>query len=112
MNNRPEYIKCIQHTSADLSKTSWCGEALTPSDWTFQNIDHAVYSIQDGSRLIPCVHCLKNISEVFEKIPSLVMKIMTEGELSCEGCKFNCQTWDDAHPCATCCEFDNFEKKV
>ena len=64
---RPEYIRCIQHTHADLPKTSWCGEQLSGLQsqyWAFQNIDHAVYSVQQGSRLIPCPDCLKKIYEV------------------------------------------------
>ena len=65
MNNRPEYIKCIQHTHADLLKTSWCGEQLSGLHyWAFQNIDHAVYSVQQGSRQVPCPDCLKKIYEV------------------------------------------------
>ena len=70
IENRPEYIRCIQHTHADLSKTSWCGEELSGLQsqyWAFQNIDQAVYSVQEGSRLIPCPDCLKKIYEVLEK---------------------------------------------
>ena len=26
--SRPDYIKCIKHTHADLPNTSWCGEKL------------------------------------------------------------------------------------
>jgi len=51
---RPEYIKCIQHTHVDLPETSWCGEKLFSFDWAFQDIDDAVYSVQQGSRQVPC----------------------------------------------------------
>ena len=64
---RPEYIRCILHTHADLPKTSWCGEQLSGLQsqyWAFQNIDHAVYSVQQGSRQVPCPDCLKKIYEV------------------------------------------------
>ena len=61
---RPEYIRCILHTHADLPKTSWCGEKLSSFDWAFQNIDDAVYSVQRGSLSIPCPDCLKKIYEV------------------------------------------------
>ena len=64
--NRPDYIKCIQHTSVELSKTSWCGEKLTSSDWVFQDIDHAVYSVQSGSRMVPCPDCLEKIYGVLK----------------------------------------------
>ena len=64
--NRPEYIRCSQHTNTPLhtQKTSWCGEKLS-IDWVFKNIDHAVYSVQQGgSRNVPCPDCLKKIYEV------------------------------------------------
>ena len=65
---RPEYIRCIQHTNTPLhtQKTSWCGEKLS-IDWVFKNIDHAVYSVQQGSRQVPCPDCLKKIYEVLGK---------------------------------------------
>lgn len=65
---RPEYIKCIQHTNTPLhtQKTSWCGEKLSSFDWVFQNIDHAVYSVQNGSRQVPCPDCLKKIYEILK----------------------------------------------
>jgi hypothetical protein len=63
---RPEYVKCIQHTRSDLQKTSWCGKKLSSFDWVFQDIDHAVYSVQYGSRQVPCPDCLKKIYEVLE----------------------------------------------
>jgi hypothetical protein len=65
---RPEYIKCIQHTHVDLPKTSWCGEKLFSFDWAFQDIDHAVYSVQQGSRQVPCPDCLKKIYEVLNEV--------------------------------------------
>ena len=67
--NRPEYIRCIQHTNTPLHipKTSWCGEKLYCFDWVFQDIGHAVYSVQNGSRQVPCPDCLKKIYEVLEE---------------------------------------------
>jgi hypothetical protein len=64
--NRPEYIRCIQHTHADLPTTSWCGEKYSSFDWVFQDIDHAVYSVLNGSRQVPCPDCLKKIYEVLK----------------------------------------------
>lgn len=29
--------------------------------------------------------------------------------LSCETCKFNCDDWDDNHPCANCAGFEFWE---
>jgi len=65
---RPEYIKCIQHTHVDLPETSWCGKKLSSFDWVFQDIDDAVYSVQQGSRQVPCSDCLKKIYEVFKEV--------------------------------------------
>ena len=28
MTERPDYIRCIQHTHADRKKTSWCSKTL------------------------------------------------------------------------------------
>lgn len=64
--SRPEYIRCIQHTHADLLKTSWCGEKLSSFDWVFQDIDHAIYSVQSGSRQVPCPDCLNKIYEILK----------------------------------------------
>lgn len=66
MLERPEYIKCIQHTHAELQKTSWCGRKLYSFDWAFQDIDHAVYSVQSGSCQIPCPECLDKIYGVLK----------------------------------------------
>jgi hypothetical protein len=64
--SRPDYIKCIQHNHPDLPKTSWCGEKLSSFDWAFQDIDHAVYSVQFGSWQVPCPDCLNKIYEVLK----------------------------------------------
>ena len=64
--SRLDYIKCIKHTHADLPNTSWCGEKLSSFDWVFQDIDHAVYSVQFGSRNIPCPDCLNKIYGVLK----------------------------------------------
>lgn len=64
--SRPDYIKCIKHSHADLEKTSWCGKPLSPFDWVFQSIDHAVYSIQNEDRLIPCPKCLEKITIILK----------------------------------------------
>lgn len=56
--DRPEYIRCIQHTHAARKGTSWCGRPLASFDWSFVDIDHAVYSTQSGSRLLACKECV------------------------------------------------------
>jgi hypothetical protein len=65
---RPDYITCIQHTRADRQKTSWCRQRLSSFDWCFQSIDHAAYSEENQSRLVPCPECLSVIKSVlFDK---------------------------------------------
>jgi len=63
---RPEYIRCIQHTHTDKLKTSWCGEQLSSFDLLFQDIDHATYSVMNGSRLIPCPECVNSIFKLLK----------------------------------------------
>lgn len=59
--NRPEWIRCIQHTHIDDQNTSWCGKRLSNFDLPFQDIDHATYSVKNGSRLVPCPECVDTI---------------------------------------------------
>ena len=68
MTERPDYIRCIQHTHANRKKTSWCGKTLYSFDWVFQDIDHATYSIMNQSRQVPCPECITAIREVFNGI--------------------------------------------
>lgn len=63
---RPEYIKCIQHTHVDKLKTSWCGEQLFNFDWSFQDIDHAAYSVMSGGRLVPCPECVNSVFKLLK----------------------------------------------
>ena len=65
--NRPEYIRCIQHTHADKQKTSWCGERLSNFDWCFQDIDHATYTVMNEGRQVPCPDCVNVIMETLTK---------------------------------------------
>jgi hypothetical protein len=58
-----EYQHHIRHTHADLETSSWCGQQLSRSDWTFQNIDHAIYAIQQGTLQQPCPECLAAITK-------------------------------------------------
>lgn len=64
MQNHLEYIKCIRHTHEERKNTSWCGKAVYTFDWTFVDIDHATYSIMNGSRNVPCPDCIKVINQI------------------------------------------------
>ena len=66
MTERPEYIRCIQHTHAEKQKTSWCGKQLFSYDWVFQDIDHATYTMMNGGRLVPCPDCVNAIINVLK----------------------------------------------
>jgi hypothetical protein len=69
MGDRPEWIRCIKHTHADRLKESWCGRTLYSFDWAFQDIDHAVYSIQSEARQVPCPACLEAIRVIMDTDP-------------------------------------------
>ena len=58
-----DYQHHIRHTHADLETSSWCGQQLNRTDWTFQNIDHAIYAIQQGTLQQPCTECLAAITK-------------------------------------------------
>ena len=68
-NQRPAYVKCIQHTHAEKLKTSWCGNKLYYFDWVFQDIDHAAYSAMSGGYNVPCPECI-----------NAVLGVLTEGK--------------------------------
>lgn len=39
-----------------------------------------------------------------------IANVVQQSELlSCETCKFNCDDWDDNHPCANCAGFEFWE---
>ncbi len=52
--------RCIEHTHADKTGTSWCGKKVA-LEWTFENIDHAVYNQLNEGRLTPCSDCVAKI---------------------------------------------------
>ncbi len=62
-----DYQKHIRHTHAEKKRTAWCGAALTEFDWTFQDIDHAAYTVMNGSFQQPCPECVKAVVETLEK---------------------------------------------
>jgi hypothetical protein len=62
---RPEYIRCIRHTHAELLKQSWCGIPLSNFDRPFVDIDHAAYAVRNEGRLVPCPDCINVIASLF-----------------------------------------------
>jgi hypothetical protein len=63
--SRRDYVKCIAHTHEDLKAKTWCGKEIMPFDWVFQAIDHAAYSVLEGSRLVPCRSCVAKVKHAF-----------------------------------------------
>jgi hypothetical protein len=59
---RPEYVKCIRHASTKKNHLSWCGRRIV--GWAFTSIDHAVLTIEQRGRLVPCPGCAKKIREL------------------------------------------------
>ena len=53
---------------------------------------------------------LYNFIEWLESEQLLLCEVVRQSEqLSCETCKFNCDYWDDNHPCANCAGFEFWE---
>ena len=57
-------MRHIKHSHQNRDHKTWCGAPIQPFDWLFQDIDHAVYSIMQGSLIDVCDDCLDAIIEV------------------------------------------------
>jgi hypothetical protein len=55
---RPEWVKCIQHTHMEKTQLTWCGEPISSAGWHFQSLDHAAYNAMNGGRSVACKQCL------------------------------------------------------
>lgn len=51
-----EGVKLVKHEIE-----TWCGHAPQFSDWLFQDSQHALLSIEQGSLIVPCKNCLAAI---------------------------------------------------
>lgn len=65
MSDRPDYVKCIQHTHADLKGQAWCGR-LCSMEWVFQSLDHATYNAASGGYLVACPECVHAVMSCFQ----------------------------------------------
>jgi cytidine deaminase len=54
---------CIKHTHVDKQQQSWCGRSVV-MEWVFQDLDHATYSVQQGTTPQPCGDCLQVVLEI------------------------------------------------
>ena len=50
---------CIRQTHAERSTMSWCGRRIEPFEWTFTDVDHALYNILNQGRILVCPDCKK-----------------------------------------------------
>ena len=64
MSKRPEYVRCVMHTSVDMANTSWCGQELYNFEIPFVNVDHALYTRMSDGRLLICPECMAEIQKV------------------------------------------------
>ena len=68
MKKRSDAMMCIRQTHAERTAISWCGRRIEPFEWTFTDIDHAIYSLMAEDRLIPCLDCVRAIIAELGKI--------------------------------------------
>lgn len=52
-----------------------------------------------------------SILKTIEQVKKFAIPVVVEQseQLCCETCKFNCEDWDDNHPCASCAGFEFWE---
>ena len=63
-----DYIKHIMNqvdSNIDGKKVSYCGRDITHT-WAFQGIDHAVATLEEGARFIPCRKCANKIISILK----------------------------------------------
>jgi hypothetical protein len=93
-----DYQPHIRHTHADLESQSWCGKMLNRNEWTFQNVDHALYAIEQGMLQEPCPQCLRAVSKAMEKTDENLRAFKKE---YAAGLKSGISSASDWHPIET-----------
>ena len=66
-SQRPEWVKCIQHTHEEKKHTTWCGREHAWGEFLFQSIDHAAYTVMAEDRLQPCRACCEAVTAMLAK---------------------------------------------
>ena len=57
---RPEWVRCVLiDESGGKPRLTYCGRDISRLEWSFLGIEHAHGAIENGSRLVPCVACMK-----------------------------------------------------
>lgn len=57
----------IKVPAENNKKESWCGAVISPMEWAFEDAQHALLSIEDGSGISVCIECLKSIHGVINE---------------------------------------------
>ncbi len=57
----------IRRPDESAKNKSYCGIALTSFDWCFQNVDHALLTIEQEGSIAPCKDCLESIQRIISK---------------------------------------------
>lgn len=63
-----DYIKHVidqTNSNIDGKKQSYCGIDIT-NKWYFTGIDHAVATLEEGARFIPCRKCANKIISILK----------------------------------------------
>ncbi|EBD4403630.1 hypothetical protein CU481_12100 [Salmonella enterica] len=47
---------------------TWCGHRPGSSEWLFQDAQHALLSIEQGTLLVPCKNCLAAIIKTAQEV--------------------------------------------
>lgn len=61
---RPDWIRCIK-TPFDTSVPMSLCERNVGSEFCFQGLDHAYYTVLNQGRMIPCPDCMFKALEIF-----------------------------------------------
>ena len=60
-DDRPDWVRCIAHTHADLAGQAWCGRDVA-GGWAFVDAAHAAENGRKGGRLVACPACAESVA--------------------------------------------------
>ncbi|EHG7583483.1 hypothetical protein J5Y39_003748 [Citrobacter sedlakii] len=58
----------IKVPAENNKKESWCGAVILPMEWAFEDAQHALLSIVQGSLQVPCKKCLTAIIKTAQEV--------------------------------------------
>lgn len=62
----------IRHTHEEKKVLAWCGSPLSNTEWAFENVDHALYTLVREASQTPCNDCRRKIEGVFDGYPRVL----------------------------------------